>query len=148
MGIKIPQQSSPRRRGALCGYHILRKLLKNGAAKQEVHAPILIRAHIQLVGGHLPNNHTFKLLSGLLMQTHSKKTITPGRFSVNRKSFCEKNSSRDGTRLITTANLRQLDKFEFGGESPLTMRYGLRRSKEIVSRQVAGFRSAYGIRQT
>ena len=43
---------------------------------------------------------------------------------------------------------RQLTKLEFGGESPLTMRYGLRRSNKIISRPVASFRSAYGIRQT
>ena len=54
---------------ASCGYHILRKLLKNGAPNQETHAPIFIRAHIQLAGHDLTNNHTFKLLSGLLMQT-------------------------------------------------------------------------------
>ena len=41
----------------------------------------------------------------------------------------------------------QLSKLEFGGESPLTMRYGLLRSDEISSRPVASFRSAYGIRQ-
>ena len=40
----------------------------------------------------------------------------------------------------------QLDKLEFGGESPLTMRYGLRRSNEITSRPVTMIRSAYGIR--
>ena len=40
----------------------------------------------------------------------------------------------------------QLDKLEFGGESPLTMRHELRRSNDISSRLVASFRSAYGIR--
>ena len=38
---------------------------------------------------------------------------------------------------------RQLIKLEFGGESPLTVRYGLRQSNKIISRPVASFRSAY-----
>ena len=40
------------------------------------------------------------------------------------------------------------DKLELGGESPLTKRYGLRRSNENVSRPVASIRSAHGILQT
>ena len=42
----------------------------------------------------------------------------------------------------------QLDKLEFGGQWPLTMRYGLRQSNKIISRPVTSFRSAHGIRQT
>ena len=38
--------------------------------------------------------------------------------------------------------------FQFGSESPLTMRHGLHRSNETPSRPVASFRSAYRIRQT
>ena len=86
MGAKIPQQSSPRHGCALCGYHILRKLLKNGAPKQEAWTPIFIDAHIQLAGCDLANNHTFKLLSGLLLQTLSKKNITWDHVAVNVES--------------------------------------------------------------
>ncbi len=75
---------------AFCGYHILRKLLKNGARNQEVFTPVFIRAHIQLAGSNLPNNHTFKLLSGLLNQTLSKKNIASAISSVNTKSLSEK----------------------------------------------------------
>ena len=42
------------------------------------------------------------------------------------------------------------DKLEFDGESPLTIRYELRRKNHTIglARPVAAFRSAYGIRQT
>jgi hypothetical protein len=85
MGAKIPQQSSSRSWGASCGYHILRKLLKNGARNQEVFTPIFIHAHIQLAGSDLTNNHTFKLLSGLLLQTLSDKNIARFKLLVNLK---------------------------------------------------------------
>ena len=80
---------------ASCGYHILRKLLKNGAPKQEAQAPNFIRAHIQLAGGDLANNHTFKLLSGLLVQTLYEKNIALGRNCVNENVLSEKSLSRD-----------------------------------------------------
>ena len=75
---------------ASCGYHILRKLLKNGAPNQETHAPIFIRAHIQLAGLDLANNHTFKLLSGLLMQTLHERNIAPTFSLVNKESIFRK----------------------------------------------------------
>ena len=47
-----------------------------------------------------------------------------------------------------TVNANHALKLEFGGESPLTMRYELRWSNKVISRPVARFRSAHGIRQT
>ena len=82
MGAKIPQQSSPRH-GAHPAATTYRKLLKNGAPNREAHAPIFIRAHIQLAGHNLTNNHTFKLLSGLLGQTLYKENIALEEFLVN-----------------------------------------------------------------
>ena len=49
--------------------------------------PTFICAHIQLAGLNLTDNHTFKLLSGLLEQTLHKKTIALEISSVNPKSF-------------------------------------------------------------
>ena len=51
-------------------------------------------------------------------------------------------------KSLFARDIIQLGKVEFGGASPLTMRHGLRQSNEIISRPVASFRSAYGIRQT
>ena len=65
----------------------IRKLLKNGVPNQEVYPPIFIDAHIQLAGDDLANNHTIKLLSGLLVQTLYKKNIALAFSSVNPKSF-------------------------------------------------------------
>ena len=56
------------------------------APNQEAHAPVCIRAHIQLAGLNLANNHTFKLLSGLLRQTLYKKNIAPANTPVNGKT--------------------------------------------------------------
>ena len=42
----------------------------------------------------------------------------------------------------------QLGELEFGGESPRTMRHGLRWTNEMISRTVASIRSAYRVRQT
>ena len=64
--------------------------LKNGALNQEAHAPIFIHAHIQLAGDDLTNNHTFKLLSGLLKQTLPTKNIAPQADSVNPNAFSKK----------------------------------------------------------
>ena len=50
--------------------------------------------------------------------------------------------------FYTPLDIMQIDKLEFGGQWPLTMRYELRRPNWIISRLVASFRSAYGIRQT
>ena len=83
MGAKIPQQSNP------SGYFSAENTLwalKNGAPNQEANTPILLGAHIQLAGDDLPNNHTFKLLSGLLVQTLSKKNIALSISPVNPKS--------------------------------------------------------------
>ena len=49
--------------------------------------PTFIRAHIQLAGLNLTDNHTFKLLAGLLEQTLHMKTIALEISSVNPKSF-------------------------------------------------------------
>ena len=68
--------------------------LKNGAAKQEAGTPIFIGAHIQLAGYDLANNHTFKLLSGLLRQTLSKKTIASRWHPVNPKAPGETENGR------------------------------------------------------
>ena len=84
MGAKIPQQSNP------SGYFSAENTLwslKNGAPNQEANTPILLGAHIQLAGDDLANNHTIKLLSGLLVQTLYKKNITLAFSSVNPKSF-------------------------------------------------------------
>ena len=75
---------------ASCGYHILRKLLKNGAPNQEAWTPIFLGTHIQLAGSDLMNNHTFKLLSGLLVQTLHKQNIAPAFSPVNPKSLFRK----------------------------------------------------------
>ena len=82
MGAKIPQQSSPRH-GALSAVIHIRKLLKNGAQIQGVQTPVFMNAHMQLAGDDLANNHTFKLLSGLLRQTLYTKNIAPGPDAVN-----------------------------------------------------------------
>jgi hypothetical protein len=84
MGAKIPQQSSsrPRLHPAATPY---RKLLKTRRTKAKDLTPVFIRAHIQLAGCGLTNNHTFKLLSGLLRQTLSKKNIAFVFSSVNLK---------------------------------------------------------------
>ena len=52
-----------------------------------------------------------------------------------------------GKKSEVVCGILQLDILEFGGQWPLTMRYGLRRSNEIISRLVASSRSAHGIRQ-
>ena len=75
---------------ASCGYHIFESYLKNGAPNQEANAPIFIRARIQLAGDDLANYHTFKLLSGLLMQTLHEKNIPLTISPVNQKSFFRK----------------------------------------------------------
>ena len=75
---------------ASCGYHISESYLKNGAPNQEAWTPIVIRAHIQLAGDDLANNHTFKLLSGLLVQTLHKKNIALTISPVNPKSSFRK----------------------------------------------------------
>ena len=80
MGVKIPQQSNP------SGYSSAENTiwsLKTRAPNQEVRTPIFIRAHIQLTGNDLANNHTFILLSRLLKQTFSKKNIAPEISIVN-----------------------------------------------------------------
>jgi hypothetical protein len=69
MGAKIPQQSSLRLRLHSLRLLHIRKLLKKGAQNPEANSPIFLRTHIQLAGDDLTNNHTFKLLSGLLQQT-------------------------------------------------------------------------------
>ena len=63
--------------------------------------PFLIRTHIPLAGEDLANNHTFKLLSGLLRQTLSGNTIAPHWGSVNGKSLP---NVGDGTEAVPYKN--------------------------------------------
>ena len=51
-------------------------------------------------------------------------------------------------KSLFARDIIQLDKLEFGGESPLTMRHGLWWSNRVISRPVASFRSSHGIRRT
>ena len=51
---------------ASCGYHISKVTQKTAHKVKGSEPPVFIRAHIQLAGHYLTNNHTVKLLSGLL----------------------------------------------------------------------------------
>ena len=83
MDAKIPQQSSPRH-GLLTAATIFPKVTQKTAHKFKGSMPLFfMNAHIQLAGNDLANNHTFKLLSGLLRQTFSIETISPSDGSVN-----------------------------------------------------------------
>ena len=82
----------------------IRKLLKNGARNQGVYPLHFVRAHIQLAGNDLTNNHTFKLLSGLLWQTLYEKNIAPRAFLVNPKTRFYKKQDfalRDSHKTVT-----------------------------------------------
>ena len=75
---------------ASCGYHISESHLKTAHQIRRSSASIFIDAHIQLAGDDLTNNHTFKLLSGLLVQTLHKKNIALMISPVNPKSYLRK----------------------------------------------------------
>jgi len=87
MGAKIPQQSSSRPwlHPAVTTYY--ESYLKTAHQIRRPEPPIFIDAHIQLAGDDLANNHTFKLLSGLLQQTLHKRNIALTISPVNPKSF-------------------------------------------------------------
>ena len=70
---------------AFCGYHISESYLKR-RTKSGGLRPHFIRAHIQLSGHDLTNNHILKLLSGLLWQTLYTKNITSELPCVNPKT--------------------------------------------------------------
>jgi len=72
---------------AFCGYHISESYLKTAHQIRRPSAPIFIGTPIQLAGRDLPNNHTFKLLSGLHVQTLYIRNIALAFSSVNPKSF-------------------------------------------------------------
>ena len=59
--------------------------LKTAHQSRRPATPIFISAHIPLAGDDLTNNHTFKLLSGLLRQTLYIQNISHSPFSVNSK---------------------------------------------------------------
>ena len=61
-------------------------------------SPSFIRAHIQLAGDDLANNHIFKLLSGLHEQT-LYKNITLGVLFVNAENISELSLLRHAYRL-------------------------------------------------
>ena len=76
-GCKNTAESSPRHSllSAVSTYY--ESYLKTAHAIMRSNPPIVICAHIQLGGFNLANNHTFKFLSGLLVQTLCKKNIAP-----------------------------------------------------------------------
>ena len=84
-GVKIPQKSSSRH-GCALRLPYFRKLLKNGAPKQEAHAPIFVRAHIQLAGGDLPNNHILSSFPAGYGQHFQENYSTPA-FSCQSEIF-------------------------------------------------------------
>ncbi len=69
-GRKNTAAKQPSSWGAICGFLISESYSKTAHETRRSSAPILIRAHIQLAGHDLANNHTFKLLSDLLKQEH------------------------------------------------------------------------------
>ena len=67
-----------------------------------------------------------------------------GQWPLTMRAWCSAFRYCPNPLGIVTA--KQLDKLEFDGQWPLTMRHRLRRLNKIISRPVASFRSAYGIR--
>ena len=105
MGAKIPQKSSSRPwlHSAVTTYPKVtqKRRIKSGGPRLR-----FIRAHIQLAGHDLTNNHTFKLLSCLLKQTSYNITIAPQYPSVNYRSTLYSSSIRIYSQPYCLQNAR------------------------------------------
>lgn len=86
-GRKNTAAKQPSSWGASCGYHISESHVTTAQQIRRPSAPGFVDAHIQLAGAFPADNHRMKLLSGLRVQTHSRKNIASAISSVNPESF-------------------------------------------------------------